>query len=152
MHLPLPKRQAGLLGTSLWVADHGHNYQSCAQTSPDSKIPSHSSGKLSDQCSVWHLRVAGESEANCNILRKITYYYQEGFTGSDHKKKERKQYNQIILTGCWQQLIVPVSREKLPETYICEGQETARLVPFLSKQLYLQPAAIAISLLSPQAI
>lgn len=35
--------------------------------------------------------------------------------------------------------------ENLPETCICASQETARLASFYGKQLYLQPAAIAIS-------
>lgn len=68
---PCQKSRQGFWG-AVWLLAMGIIIrQSCVQTSPDSKIPSRSPGKLSDLCSVWHLRVAGEPEASCKILRKI---------------------------------------------------------------------------------
>lgn len=62
------------------------------------------------------------------------------------KKKEKKSITKLYWFAAGSSSFSPCQgSEKLPETCICASQETARLASFYSKQLYLQPAATAIS-------
>lgn len=68
--------------------------QNCLHTLLDSKIPSHSSGKLSDLCRVCHLRVVGEPEASCKILRKKSLIW--GWIHKEVIKKKKKKKDRTV--------------------------------------------------------
>lgn len=61
------------------------------------------------------------------------------------EKRERSVTELYQLVGGSSSFSLCQGSEKLPETGICASQETARLPSFSIKQLYLQPAAIAVS-------
>lgn len=142
---PCQKAWQGFWGHR-WAAGHSHRYQTgCVQTGPAVKLL-FCSAKLSSLWSLLQLRVAGGSEASCDISAKF-YEKLIDMRKDTHRIITKKEKSENSITKLYR--LAPGSSsfspcqasEMLPEARVCASQETAGPASFCGEQLHPQPAA-----------